>query len=138
MTDTMTRPRPRSRGREAPLYVLAAIGALASLVLLARMLEDVPRADFTVQNDTVWDLTLVAQSGQDSVMPIMTISAEHARQVREVVVPGDTWQFAWRFAGEDIGTSTVTHDELRSEGFALEVPDEVERALTARNVPPSP
>lgn len=138
MTETMARPRPRSRRRDAPLYLLAIAALMAALVPLARLLEDFPRAEFTVRNDTVWDLTLVVRSGPESVMPIMTIGAEHTREVTEVIVRDDTWRFVWRFAGEDVGTSTVAHDDLRREGFELVVPDDVEQALVARDAPPSP
>lgn len=138
MTETMARPRPRSRRRDAPLYLLAVSALMAGLVPLTRLLEDFPRAEFTVRNDTVWDLTLVVRSGPDSVMPLMTIGAERAREVTEVIVPGDTWRFIWRFGGEDVGTSTVAHDDLRREGFELVVPDGVEQTLVARDAPPSP
>lgn len=71
-------------------------------------------------------------------MPIMTISAERTRSVTEVIVPGDTWHFIWRFTGDDVGTSTVTHDDLQRDDFELVVPAEVERALLAQDAPPSP
>lgn len=63
------------------MLLLAAL--LAGLVPMTRLLEDFPRASFTVRNDTVWDLTLVVRSGPDSVMPIMTIG-DPARERRRL------------------------------------------------------
>lgn len=138
MTETMARPRPRNRRRTAPLYVLVAAASIAALVPLIGRLEDFPRAAFTVRNDTIWDLGLVVRTGPESQMSIMTISAERSREVTEVIVPGATWRFTWRFAGDDVGSSTVAHDELRRDDFELVVPDEVGHALLARDAPPSP
>jgi hypothetical protein len=138
MTETLTPVRPRSSRAQAPLLAVLLIAMAAALVPLARLVEDFPRADFMVQNDTDWDLTLVVQSGEDSVMPLMTLGAERSREITEVIVPGDTWRFIWRFAGDDVGTSVVPHDELEREGFKLVVPDEVADELRARGAPPSP
>lgn len=134
----MARPRPVAQRRTVPLYLLAAAAFIAALTPITRLLEDPPRAAFTVRNDTVWDLALVIRTGERSVMPLMTIDAASTREITEVIIPGDRWIFIWRFAGDDVGTSTVTNDVLRRDGFQLVVPDEVERALLTRNAPPSP
>ena len=137
MTETMARPRPLHRRRTVPLYLLAVAVGIAALAPLMRLVEDPPRAAFTVRNDTVWDLDLVVRTGPDSEVPLITIKAKSTRKVAEVIVPGDTWHFIWRFA-DDVGTSTVAHDDLRREDFELVVPDEVEEALRAQDAPPSP
>src|SRR5687768_639749 len=133
----MARPQPINRRRAAPLYMLAVALGIAAMVPLMRHVEDRPRAAFTVRNDTVWDLTLVVRMGRNSEMPLITIEAESTRKVSEVIVPVDTWRFIWRFA-DDVGTSTVAHDDLRREDFELVVPDQVEETLLARDESPSP
>ena len=138
MTETMARPRPGSRRRAVPLCALVVAAVVAALVPLMRQLEDLSRAEFTVRNDTAWDLTLVVQSGPRSIMPIMRIDAGRSREATDVIVPGDRWRFIWRFAGQDVGTSTVAHEDLLREEFELVVPDAVEKALLDRDAPPSP
>lgn len=64
MTETMARPQSRTLRREAPFYVLLLAALLAGLVPLTRLLEDFPRASFTVRNDTLWDLDLVVRSDE--------------------------------------------------------------------------
>ncbi len=137
MTETMARPRPKS-SRATLVYAFTVMMGLASLVPLTRLLEDFPRADFTVRNNTLWAVTLVVRTGPDSIMPVMTIDAESSREATEVIVPGETWRFVWRFAGEDVGTSTVADDDLQRDGFVLTVPDEVAEELRARSAPPTP
>jgi hypothetical protein len=117
-----------------------AVAACAALTVpLLDDLSDLPRADIAVRNDTEWDLGLVVRTDDDSVMPIATIGAGRSGVVGEVPVPtGDRWRLAWRFRGDTIGESTVAHDDLAADGFVLEVPDEVARALREGGAPPSP
>lgn len=137
MTETMTRPRVNRRARALPLYLVAIAAWLAFTVAMTPHLADFPRAEFKVRNDTDWNLTLHVRTA-GAITPIMTIDEGRERVTSEVIVPGETWHFIWRFEGEDVGTSTVAHDDLRRSGFELTVPDEVARALRASGATPSP
>lgn len=141
MTRTMDR-RPRDDRRvAAPVMVavvLAVVAGLAGLATLSRMVEGPEVRDFTVRNETVWDLQLVVRSGADSERRRATIGARNERELREVIVPGATWRFVWRFDGRDVGSSVVNDAELRRPGFRLEVPTAVATALRAADIPPSP
>lgn len=139
MTQTVTPTPLRARVRRAVwLDVLVVLAWLAASIPLMRSLEDPPRAAFTIRNDTLWDLTLYVETGPRSVMPVAAIGAERARQISEVLVPGATWRFIWRFTGDDVGRASIAHDDLRDPSFVLTVPDEVERTLLAAGAPPAP
>lgn len=137
MTETMTRGRVTRRARAAPLYVVAIAGWLAFTVAMTPHLADFPRAEFKVRNDSAWDLTLYVRT-EGATSPIMSIGEDRERHISEVIVPGETWHFIWRFEGEDVGTSSVAHDDLRRSGFELTVPDDVARTLRASGATPSP
>ena len=138
MTETMARPQPTKRLVAWPLYVVAAVVGLAAFVSVNEHLAPHEMTDFRVRNDTVWDLTLVIQTDEDSVMSVATIEAEDERHITEVIVPGETWRFVWRFAGADVGTSIVRDADLRRSAFRLEVPSAVQERLRADGAPPSP
>lgn len=138
MTETMARPQPTKPLVAWPLYAVAAVVGLAALVTLNEHLAPLEMTDFRVRNDTVWDLTLVIQTDEDSVMSVAMIEAEDERRITEVIVPGETWRFVWRFAGDDVGTSIVRDEDLRRSAFRLEVPSVVQERLRADGAPPSP
>jgi hypothetical protein len=136
MTETMARTRTGSR-RRMPGAAIAAVACLAVAMPLLAHLGEGARATVTARNETVWDLGLVVRRG-DGTMPVATIGAGRTAAVREVLVPGDTWELVWRFRGDDVGTSTVAHDDLTARDFVLEVPDTVVRTLRAADAPPTP
>ena len=139
MTKAMV--RPRATGSRTSWTMPIALVVAASLTVgvpLYRHLDDPPRAALTVRNDTVWDLTLYVRDGATTVSPIRTISAGRTARITEVIVPGETWRFIWRFEGDDVGTSEIRHRALSAEDFVLLVPDDVGDALRQRGAPPSP
>jgi hypothetical protein len=136
MTETMARTRAGHR-RRMPGAAIAAVACLAVAMPLLSHLGESPRATVTARNETVWDLGLVVRRG-DGVMPVATIGAGRTAAVREVLVPGDRWELVWRFRGEDVGTTTVAHDDLTAPDFVLDVPDDVVRSLRAAGAPPTP
>lgn len=138
MTETMAQPRARSRRAAQPIYALAAAAVLAFGIPLIRHLEDRPRASILVRNDSVWDLSLHVRPDAQSVTRIVTVGAEHERLVKEVLVPGETWEFSWNFVGDEVGVSRVSHADLRQPGFVLVVPGDVEETLRERDAAPAP
>ena len=139
MTETVTPTRSHARVRRTLwLDALVVLAWLAVSIPLMRSLEDPPRAEFRIRNDTAWNLSLYVETGPGSVMPVAAIGAERAKLMTEVLVPGETWKFTWRFAGDVIGRSTIAHDDLRDPSFVLTVPDDVEQALRASGAPPAP
>src|SRR5688572_5259064 len=100
MTETITPGRVTRRARAAPPYVLAAIAWLACALPMLHHFEDQPRTELEVLNDTAWTLTLYVRT-ERATSPIMSIGRGRARATTEVIVPGETWHFVWRFAGDD-------------------------------------
>jgi hypothetical protein len=139
VTDTIAEPRARARLRVTTwLDLVAVVVWLAVSLPLMRSLEEPPRAEFVARNDTVWNLTLYVETGPESVKAVATIGAESSKELTEVLVPGDTWRFSWRFTGEEVGRSVVSDADLQRAGFELTVPDEVEEKLRARGTAPAP
>lgn len=139
MTETMAHLRAaRSSASSTVPILLIVVASLVASVPLLRHLEDPPRATLLLRNDSAWDVTLYVRGGDTSVTPVRTVSAGRTARVSEVIVPGDTWRFLWRFAGDDIGTTEIDHDALVAPGFELSVPDQVADALRERGAPPSP
>lgn len=139
MTDTLAL-RASTRRRRSTLWLdaLAVIAWLAVTIPLIDALKDPPRASFALRNDTVWNLSVQVRTGPDSVMSIASIGAERSRDLSEVLIPGPTWQFIWRFGGDVVGRSVVPHRDLSDPDFVLTVPDEVEVELRARGAQPAP
>jgi hypothetical protein len=136
VTETMARTRAEHRRKMPGAAIAAAVCIVAAMPLLVH-LGDSRRATVTARNETEWDLGLVVRRG-DSVMPIAAISAGRTAEVREVLVPGDSWELVWRFRGDEVGTTTVAHDDLTADGYVVEVPDSVSSALRAAGAPPAP
>ena len=137
MTETMAEPRATRARSTAPIYAIAAVVSLAVTVPMLHHLEDLPRGEFAVENATAWNLTLHVRSA-GAVSPLATLGAETERRLEEVIVPGATWVFVWRFTGEDVGTSTVTNEQLEQDDFVLRPPEVTARTLRSRGVVPSP
>lgn len=141
MTKTMPGRHLAPRRYGAPVVLLTALtlaAVLAGVTTLVRFLEPPDHTDFVVRNDTVWNVELVIRTGATSELRVATVDARAERALREVLVPGSTWRFIWRFNGTNIATSTVTDDELRRDGFRLAVPPAASEALDAAGTPPSP
>jgi hypothetical protein len=137
VTDTMARQRA-DRRRRLPGAAVAAVAALALALPALVHLTDGDRATVAIRNETEWDLGLAVRTGARSIMPIAAVAAGDSGTVREVLVPGETWELLWRFRGEVVGTTTVDHDDLVADGFVLDVPAEVTSALRAAGAPPTP
>lgn len=131
--------RPPLRTRRA--FSTDAVSFVAVLVLclpLTMQIEDLPRVELVVTNDTVWDLAVDVVDDGGSRMPLGTVGAERSRPISEVIVPGDTWRFRWTFTGQAISVTTVSDDDLERDGYRVAVPPAVARQLRADGAPPAP
>jgi hypothetical protein len=137
MTELIVRTRPPTRRGAVPLYTLAALVALVALAVVGGALQPPPKAAFRASNETSWDLDLVVRDDDGDVL-LATVEAGTTPYLREVLVPGATWRFVWRYAGTEVATERIPDRRLRAPDFVLAVPDAAATALRAAGTPPSP
>jgi hypothetical protein len=136
MPRTLTRPPVARSGWQAlPTYALASVLIVAVLLPVARSLQDPPRTELHFENGTSWDVGVQIVTDDGALRPIATLRRGTSRTVREVLTPGDTWQFRWTIEGREIHSSVVDDDELRAGDGVVAVPDEVASTAAAEAIP---
>ena len=120
-------------------WIAIAIGAALVVLGVARTLSDTPTQTLSLVNDTEFEVSIdVRSAGAGGWTLLVTLEPDGKATVDEVADQGATWEFRFSSADVSAGTSQMTRDELRADGWVVEVPEQAADRLKARDVPAAP
>jgi len=136
---TATVTRPRATSRRSVVAAIALVAGITAFVGLGTIALRSPEVVDEVQivNDTSYNIH-VAVSGTDGrSLGLGNVPREDVLTVQSVLDQGDTWTFAFSYAGEQAAEVSLTSDELERAGWIVAVPVEAgDRLETAGFLPP--
>jgi hypothetical protein len=132
--------RPRSTRRNDIIGVvvtgLVYAGAMAAAAPALRLPAYVDQV--TIDNPHAWDVnTDVTDRGRDGWVGIGPVHRDTAHTFHHVIDQGDTWIFAFAYAGEHAELRVSRH-QLEQDDWRVTVPDELIDRLRSANVPETP
>ena len=140
MNDLRTQLRDtgwRRRRRTLPTRLVdVTVAAAFALIVTALAMHDPRRApDFTIQNDTAYDLTIkVSDAEGKEWMAFALVNAQSQSIVRAPIDQGSTWPFSYGAGGE----YKLDRSALQESGWRIRVPPSVPDRLAAAGIAPSP
>jgi hypothetical protein len=140
MNDLRTQLRDtgwRRRRRTLPTRLVdVTVAAAFALIVTALAMHDPRRApDFTIQNDTAYDLTIkVSDAEGKEWMAFALVNAQSQSIVRAPIDQGSTWTFSYGAGGE----YKLDRSALQESGWRIRVPPSVPDRLAAAGIAPSP
>ena len=123
-----------------PLRILAGFVAVATLLLLGRLLEPPPFVDvIRIDNPTPYDLSVeVATTDAGGWMPLWTATRATTTLAEEIYDVGDTWVLRFSAQGETTGPLRVDRSTLERSGWRLVIPGRIGEELRAEGAMPPP
>jgi len=140
MNDLRTQLRDtgwRRRRRTLPTRLVdVTVAAAFALIVTALAMHDPRRApDFTVENDTAYDLTIKVSNAEGKEwMAFALVNAQSQSIVRAPIDQGSTWTFSYGAGGE----YKLDRSALQESGWRIRVPPSVPDRLAAAGIAPSP
>ena len=122
-----------------PAHLLVALGAIALIVVLTRVLAGPNVIDrISLENPTVYDLSIEATGhDRDGWVAITTARREATTVAEEVLDLGEVWLFRFSSQGEDGGELRLTRAQLERDDWRVRIPEGVGQRLGEAGAPPS-
>src|SRR5262245_504700 len=92
----------------------------------------------SVTNPTDYDIAIDVRGSDGGWMPMSRAQRNSTTAVAKVIDQGDTWTFRFRAQGHHAGELRIARDALETAGWAIEIPDSTEDALTDAGTSPPP
>jgi hypothetical protein len=128
-----------SRRRDLPIVGLVVAGIVAVFVLMSTTLREPDHVDrLTLVNPTEYGVNVTVRSApEQGRFSLGWSESTQERELREVPDLGETWIFAFSYAGVDAGEVTVSRAALAGADWRLEVPATVAQPIRAAGLTPA-
>jgi hypothetical protein len=133
---------PRFPPRSSRWWWLAAgAAALVVAAVMVRPLLGGPSfvRKITISNSSEFDVTVAVSSDHEQErMPLATVSHRSSVEVEDVIDQGSVWIFHFSADGREGGEVQIGRDELKRDGWRVEIPASVATRLRAEGALPPP
>lgn len=129
------------RRRRGPLAVVGSTAVLVACLLAARvgLFDEPTTVDLTLVNPTPYAVIVsVSDEDAESWLTVGRLGPGVSRTVHHVLDQGDRWTIRFHGQGRFGGELQRRGEELRADGWRIEVPPEVAARLEAQGAPASP
>ena len=137
----VTAVRPIKPGVSGQTIVFGAIATVLFVVLIGAVAWALRSPTFTDQvavvNDTPYSVN-VDVHGERGRIGLGAVPAGETMAISDVLDQGDTWTFEFSYADvEDAGELQITRDDLETNDWTIEVPDDVSHRIQREGIGPS-
>lgn len=137
MNETLTASRPAQRARRPDLVPAVVVGLFTAvlLVAVATTLRTPDHVSLTVDNPLEWRTEVsVRGAGDADWTDAGAVSRGDSLEFLQLPDQGSDWVFRFSYGGQSTEVQ-VTRDQLKAEGWTVEVPAALGTALQEAGVP---